>query len=172
MSITICRATAGDAHDYAYVLCESWKAAYKDIITPYEMKKNTDIEARARFFEKMIPSGNAVYLIARDGDTACGICALSSSRDDDMCGAGEVIAIYALPEYWGRGVGKKLMDSAIDALRADGFESVMLWAFEENTRARRFYERYGFSFSGTYKDSGFTNAKEVRYTLSIKALQD
>lgn len=36
MSITVRRATAGDAHDFAYVLCESWKAAYKDIITHYD----------------------------------------------------------------------------------------------------------------------------------------
>ena len=27
-------ATAADAADFAYVLCESWKAAYRDILTP------------------------------------------------------------------------------------------------------------------------------------------
>ena len=165
MNITIREAGAADARDYAYVLCGSWRAAYKNIITPEEMDRNTDIDKRTAVFEKMLPSGAMRCFIAFDADTPCGICAAASSRDEDMPGWGEVVAIYALPEYWGSGTGKALMDKAITALRLDGFEHVMLWAFEENTRARRFYEKYGFTFDGTCKESGFANAKEVRYRL-------
>ena len=85
-----------------------------------------------------------------------------------MEGFGEVVAIYALASYWGRQVGKPLMDRAVEELRAQGFPNIMLWAFEANARARRFYEKYGFVFDGTYKDSGLNGAKEVRYRLLSK----
>lgn len=44
----------------------------------------------------------------------------------------------------------------------------MLWTFEANARARRFYEKCGFVVGGAVKDSGFGNAKEVRYRLELK----
>ncbi len=156
---------SADAYDFAYVLCESWKAAYKDIITPEEMEKNTDIEKRTALFKKIIPSGKGQFYIAYDNCNPCGICSTCPSRDKDMQGYGEVVAIYTLPEYWGKGIGKQLMNTAFAGLKAQGFTKVMLWTFKENTRARRFYEKCGFTFDGTNKESGFAEAKEVRYRL-------
>lgn len=164
-NIAIRKATAADAHDFAYVLCESWKAAYKNIITPEIMANNTDVEKRAAFFEKVIPSGKGQFFIAYDGDNPCGLCSSCASRNEEMNGWAEIVAIYALPEYWGCGLGKRLMDTAVTELKNFGYSKIMLWAFEANTRVRRFYEKYGFAFDGTYKDSGFANAKEVRYRL-------
>lgn len=168
MTIKIRNATASDAYDFAYVLCESWKAAYKSIITPDEMAKNTEIEKRGAFFEKLIPSGKGQFFIGYDENKPCGICSTCPSRDVDMKDFGEIVAIYTLSEYWGKGVGMMLMDTALAGLKRQGYDRVMLWAFEANSRARRFYEKYGFIFDGTYKESGFTNAKEVRYTLSTQ----
>ena len=168
MKLTIRTATAADARDFAYVLCESWKEAYKQIITPEEMARNTNVEKRASLLEQWIPSGRGQYFIAYDGERPCGVCSTGPSRDEGMEGFGEVVAIYALASYWGRQVGKPLMDRAVEELRAQGFPNIMLWAFEANARARRFYEKYGFVFDGTYKDSGLNGAKEVRYRLLSK----
>ena len=53
----------------------------------------------------------------------------------------EVGAIFAHPEYQGRGIGRALMDHAA-RLRDDLFLDV----FENNAVGRRFYDRYGFRF--------------------------
>ena len=163
--ITVRSASADDAYDFAYVLCESWKSAYNTILTPEELEKNTNTEKRAALLKQWIPSGYGQYFIAYDGEKPCGVCSVCPSRDGDMNGFGEVVAIYTLTEYWGKNIGKMLMDTAVKALEDQGFSDIMLWAFEENHRARRFYEKYGFIFDGTYKDSSFTDAKEVRYKL-------
>lgn len=166
MNITIRTAAAEDAHDFAYVICESWKAAYKDIITPEEMAKRTDVEKRTGFFKELILSGKEqFYLAFNENNSPCGVCSTGSARDTDMPNCGELIAIYALPEYWGKGIGKQLMDTAISGLKKQGFNGIILWTFEANNRARRFYEKCGFAFDGTYKDSGFPDTKEVRYRL-------
>jgi ribosomal protein S18 acetylase RimI-like enzyme len=48
--------------------------------------------------------------------------------------------LYILPDYQGGGLGSQLLDLAME-----GQDEVHLWAFQKNTRARRFYEKRGFS---------------------------
>jgi ribosomal protein S18 acetylase RimI-like enzyme len=47
-------------------------------------------------------------------------------------------ALFVLPEYEGRGVGKTLLKLAVDRLFENGAERVVL-STEANTRADRFY---------------------------------
>ena len=69
----------------------------------------------------------------------------------------EIEAIHSLPESWGTGLGAAMLDFALRG------RSAGLWAFEENRRARRFYEKQGFAFTGERRISEFDGAVEVRY---------
>ena len=51
----------------------------------------------------------------------------------------EVGAIFVLPEYQGRGIGRALVDRARELL-----QFLELDVFEANATGRRFYEAYGF----------------------------
>jgi GNAT superfamily N-acetyltransferase len=73
-------------------------------------------------------------------------------------GRTEIEAIHSLPESWGRGLGAAMLEFALDGNDAAG-----LWAFAENKRARRFYEKHGFRFTGETRVSEFDGAMEVRY---------
>ena len=72
-------------------------------------------------------------------------------------GRAEIEAIHSLPESWGTGLGAAMLDFALRG------RSAGLWAFEENRRARRFYEKHGFAFTGERRISEFDGAVEVRY---------
>ena len=50
-----------------------------------------------------------------------------------------------------------------EALDQIGSQKVFLWAFKQNTRARRFYEKHGFHWDGAERISEFDGAPEVRY---------
>lgn len=76
-------------------------------------------------------------------------------------GSAEIEAIHSLPESWGTGLGAAMLDFALKG-RAAG-----LWAFEENARARRFYEKHGFAFTGETRVSEFDGAVEVRYERKL-----
>ena len=73
-------------------------------------------------------------------------------------GRTEIEAIHSLPESWGRGLGEAMLEFALDGANAAG-----LWAFAENKRARRFYEKHSFRFTGETRVSEFDGAIEVRY---------
>ena len=60
-------------------------------------------------------------------------------------GAGELTNLYLDPEVIGTGVGRLLYEHAVDDLRERGFEPLVVWAFRDNHRARRFYEARGLT---------------------------
>jgi len=62
----------------------------------------------------------------------------------------ELRQLYVLPPWQGKGVAHDLMRWAIDHSKALGARDLYLSVFVDNHRARRFYERYGFTFVGTY----------------------
>jgi GNAT superfamily N-acetyltransferase len=87
--------------------------------------------------------------------------------DDDN---GEVIAVLVLepgwisqlyvdPRYTGRGLGARLLDVAKSAY-PNGLD---LWTFAANTRARRFYERHGFTAIASTDGDNEEGAPDVRY---------
>jgi ribosomal protein S18 acetylase RimI-like enzyme len=62
----------------------------------------------------------------------------------------ELRQIYVLDPWQGRGIAQELMAWAIGEARKRGARDLYLSVFVDNHRARRFYERYGFTFVGTY----------------------
>ena len=72
----------------------------------------------------------------------------------------EIVALHSLPESWGSGLGKAMLAAALEEI---GDRPVYLWAFKENKRARRFYEKNGFHFDGSERVSDYEGAIEVRY---------
>jgi len=154
-----------DSHEERSNIYEkSWKYAYKDIIP--------------QAYLDSIPSGQwcgTLYnsewytLVMLDGDKIIGTSSYSKSRFEDYKEWGEIISIYFLPEYMGKGYGKSLLESVVEELKAMGFETVFLWVFEENHRARHFYEKYGFKYSGEYTDNiiGGKQLRELQYVYNV-----
>ncbi len=70
-------------------------------------------------------------------------------------------ALFILPAYEGRGIGRRLMDVAVDWLWQSGAEEIWLTT-ETNTRAEGFYERLGWKRGEVELKDGYA---EVRYTL-------
>lgn len=85
-------------------------------------------------------------LVAKDGDRVIGFAGYGKSRYGDLENAGEVHSLYILQEYYGKRVGYGLMNAAVE--RMAEYDRIVVRVLEENERAIRFYERYGFRFDG------------------------
>lgn len=74
--------------------------------------------------------------------------------------------LYVLPAYQGYGVGSRLLDNAIAAARADGYDEVRLSYLDGNTHAGRFYLRHGFEmFDRESSGSGVPDSIWLRLPL-------
>jgi ribosomal protein S18 acetylase RimI-like enzyme len=81
---------------------------------------------------------------------------------------GELYAIYVSPASWSTGAGRALMEAVLTSLKADGYPRVVLWVLAENARARKFYERAGFTPDGaTNILAGLGGVLEVRYARDL-----
>lgn len=156
-----------DAAALAEILCDTWNAAYGGIISPDELERNTNRIAREEMFKKILSSGTKGTVIAFSDGKPCGMVSFGKSRDKGLADYAEIIAIYVLASYWGKGIGRELMRFALSELKRQGNRFVLLWTFEANQRARRFYEHFGFTADGMKKECGFGDSKEVRYTREV-----
>ena len=60
----------------------------------------------------------------------------------------EIKRIYILSRFQGGGLGRRMVDAALDAARAMGKTRVLLGVYSENLPAQGFYARMGFSEIG------------------------
>lgn len=139
---------------------ESWKSAYKGII-PQEY---LDSIPEGRWASNLDKQGWGT-LVCIDHGKIVGTSSFCKSRLEQFQGWGEIVSIYLLPDYIGRGYGKSLMDAVLSELKKQGYEKVFLWVLEENTGARDFYEKYGFLPTDDILDVniGGKALQEVRY---------
>ena len=64
--------------------------------------------------------------------------------------AAELRQFYMLGPWQGQGIAAELMTWVLDRARARGAEELYLSVYVDNHRARRFYDRYGFTFVAPY----------------------
>ena len=63
---------------------------------------------------------------------------------DETIQAGEIIALYVLKDYYGKGIAQKLIKAALIAL--NHFSEIFLGVLKDNKRAIAFYQKMGFTF--------------------------
>ena len=134
----------GDEERLAYVQTESWKAAFREIVLAEILAECTALEPAIAMYRRLLNErfGNG-YLLDLDGKAHC-IAWWSEARDEDSAGCAELICIHSLPENWRKGYGSAMMERVLTDVKKAGYETLVLWVFEKNTRAVRFYESFGF----------------------------
>jgi GNAT superfamily N-acetyltransferase len=111
----------------------------------------------------------SLLLVEEDGE-ALGVSACGSSRDDDVdASVGEVRSFFVAPGHWGRGVGRALMEGALESLRERGYAEATVWSFTANERANAFYESLGFTRDGAEgpTDETWAGLPGIRYRRSL-----
>ena len=151
--IKIRLAVPGDERVLAHIQTESWKAAFADILPPEELARCTDPDKATEMYRQVLARHfchNAILYV--DGKPHC-ISAWGKNRSSLEDSVGELICIHSLRDNWAKGYGSAMMAYVLDFLRQEQYESVILWVFKDNRRARRFYEKHGFAPTGQQKET-------------------
>ncbi len=177
--LTVRAATGDDAADIVRINVHGWRRAYRGVV-PDDVLAAMSIEDRVdRYRQRMSQPSDFETLVAQDGGAIVGYVSLGPYRVGQRDGVlsrrvGEVVAIYVDPSRWGTGAGRLLMTSALRRLAGRGFQSVRLWVLVDNSQARRFYERAGFTPDGAHAhypigrpDGTVVDLPELRYTRRL-----
>ena len=159
------RARLEDARAIAQVHAETWQEAYEHVFGAGRLASVT-VDARLAQWERILATGQSDVFVA-SADGIVGFVSTGDSRDADA--EAELFAIYVLPGAWGTGAGSALMRAGIEAMRLRASGDAVLWVLDDNPRARRFYEREGWTLDGERKEDEYLGLRvaEVRYRIGL-----
>lgn len=152
-NFSIRKVTRGDENILAYIQTESWKAAFKGIISDGLLEECTDINRATEMYRKLLArdKGNG-YILEVEGRPHC-IAYWDASREKDLPGYAELICIHSLQDKWRAGYGSRMMDKIFSDVKNAGYSKMMLWVFTKNNRAISFYKAKGFKASDRIQPS-------------------
>ena len=150
-----------EADEVARLYVRSWQEGYKGLLPQYYLDLLTPERWKDSF------AGLPGSFVLTEGGVIAGHSCARPAADEKMHGWGEVQTLYVLPEFWGRGFGTALLDNSVQWLKKQGFDRIYLWALDGNVRARRLYEKYGFTpTSDTLLcQVGNVEVTDIRYVL-------
>ncbi|MFI6595157.1 GNAT family N-acetyltransferase [Nonomuraea sp. NPDC050536] len=157
-SFEIRPASPADSQGIEDVRITTWKTAYRGVMPDSlldELSVSPEMVSRR---SALLTDGTSGFVAVRDGRVR-GFTLYGEARDDGHDGM-EIYAIYVLPEEFSTGMGRTLMAASLEDLRD---QEVGLWVLADNPRARRFYERCGFTRSGLVKTESDPPLEQVHY---------
>ena len=155
-----------DAEAVTDVLINTWKTAYRGIVSD-DCLDNLDRESLTERRRKQYKD----YIVAVLDERVVGYCwyvndnSFSKDTPEIDC---EIVAIYVLPEYEGRGVGRKMFSYAAEDLRNQKRSKMVIWCLKENDSGRKFYEKMGGVIMGEHQTHiGNQDYDEVGFLFNI-----
>lgn len=147
--IVITSATPEDVLGIQVVFYKTWIDTYPneeagitiaDIEDRFKDYFTEDALAKRREGVINLPKGN-IFFIAKEGKKVVGVCRVILHADKN-----QLQAIYVLPEYQGRGVGRLLWEEA--QKQFDSSKDIIVQVVTYNTKAIGFYKKLGFEDNG------------------------
>jgi ribosomal protein S18 acetylase RimI-like enzyme len=165
------RADPTDARALAAIGVMGWQTAYRSIM-PGPFLDSLSVETRERaWLDRLQAASDAApaWIATRDGQPLGFLCGGPPRDEDAPPSSAEVYGLYVLPDVGRSGVGRALLETALEHWRRRGIETALLWVFEANAAARRFYEALGWQADGARQevDLGGFAPPEVRYRRAI-----
>lgn len=109
------------------------------------------VEDEEKYIESLQNSTSSAMFFAKIDGKIIGDASFSSSPRERIKHRGE-IGISVVKEYWGKGIGSKLIETIIDfAKNTAGCEIIQLQVRSDNERAIKLYRKYGFEKIGQFK---------------------
>lgn len=125
--------------------------------TPYLLREPEEViisaEREQDFIREKEADERELMLLAFEGEKHIGNCSIMAvggfSRLAHRC----EVAIALYREYWGRGIGRCMLETALEAAKQMGYEQAELDVVSTNEAAIRLYEKLGFQRYGIFPDS-------------------
>jgi GNAT superfamily N-acetyltransferase len=152
---TIRPATERDAAGIAKVYVDTWRSTYAAVL-PHRVLLGMSYERETRQWSWIIRNDAAAQsvIVATEADHGVvGFASFGPARrshrpaagpfaGEEDAKVGEVYALYVLPDFQERGIGRLLLAAAFAALVGKRCGCGFLWALRDN-HSRYFYERVG-----------------------------
>lgn len=143
------RATSADAEGVADVYVASWNEGFA-LLMPPRVLSSQEVSR----WERDLGAGRLRWWLTQSGASVIGFVGTGPSRDPIDPDLGEVDTIAVAPSAWRHGVGRRLMNVALNDLVGAGYRQGILWTLADYEHGRDFYTATGWHVSGETRASG------------------
>lgn len=169
-------AWADDAEAVAAVQVRAWRSEYADLL-PADLLDTLDPTALAATWREALSrpkdARNRV-LVALERNAVRGFAVTSPSDDPDAdpVADGEVAELTVDPDHTRHGHGSRLLQAAVDTLRADRFRRAVLWLNSTDDARRAFLTGAGWAADGAHREldlhgDGAVRVKQARLHTDV-----
>jgi ribosomal protein S18 acetylase RimI-like enzyme len=157
------RAETEDAPAIAEVHVRARQAAYRHFFPPDYLDGLDPSGAADLWRTRLAQPGTICFLMEALGRVA-GFIRFGPNEEQPQLLA-EVFQLHVHPDFWRQTVGSSLLTAACTELAKAGFDAAILYVYEANERARRFYEHEGWRLEdrGPLAEYGGALIPQLRY---------
>jgi len=132
-----------DLEDLRRITWQSWIATYSNFIPEIDLRTYFDIHYDRQAFSAVFADPSAHGYVAEVDDRMAGYARLLFNREENRL---YLTALYLLPGFQGRGIGKRLIEVVEEHAAERHIEEVRVGVMVQNRRALGFYRKGGFQF--------------------------
>ncbi len=110
----------------------------------------TTVEEEREVIRSYRERDNCLIIAARLGGNIVGLLTFEGGRRERLKHRGE-FGLTVSKEYWGMGIGKRLIEYMIKAVKESGITRIGLQVRVDNVRAIKLYSNLGFEIEGRIK---------------------
>jgi ribosomal protein S18 acetylase RimI-like enzyme len=164
-------AWSDDAEAIAAVQATAWREMYGGLLPAEAFDPRPQVW---RDFLRKPPDARQRVLVAMDRHRVVGFALTgpASDPDCDPVADGEIADLTVDPAERGHGHGSRLLQAAVDTLRADRFTRAVTWVLSTDDALRGFLESAGWAADTAHREldldgSGTTTVQQVRLHTAL-----
>lgn len=166
--MTIRELTRDDIPQLRELAIRIYRETFSGQNSPANMEAFLQSDYSIESFNKEFDCDGSHYFFACDGQAPVGYIRLRENAEvESLLGKStiELHRLYVDVDFQGRGVGRLLMEFAIDYARKQRVEWIWLGVWEHNPRAQSFYKQWGFE---KFSEHIFTMGDEAQTDWLLK----
>jgi ribosomal protein S18 acetylase RimI-like enzyme len=160
MTVLLRPAAPGDLPAVVEVFLACWRQSYRGLV-PQETLDRMSEEDAEELWRAALADEGARVLVAEHEGIVVGVTRWTPADST-------VQSLYVHPGHQGLGTGGALLRAAVADLAVGGARAALLWVFEANLPAQRFYDAHGWRPTGTVRTRRELDAPELSLELPLE----
>lgn len=142
-------AERNDLPTVARIMTDGWRTTYAGIFPDDYLASLTYESVQEKWDHFLADTNHFIYVADENGKVIAFIAGNCRHKYDDC---GFIESFHSFPEARGKGLGRKLVEAALEHFRHSGKQRGMVYAIAENTRARAIYTHLGAEIGEFFTD--------------------
>lgn len=147
------KAAVSDTALLAELGARTFSAAFAKDNTPEDMADYLASNFNHVRMAEELADADSTFFIAEAEQVAAGYAKIKNGKAPSCVTNNqtiELVRLYILPEYFGKGVGEALLRACFAEAKQLGYQTIWLGVWENNRRAQAFYRKFGFKDVGEH----------------------